>query len=74
LVSLAADERDGKTLGSESTSTTNTMEIRISITREIVVDGQINTLNIDTTTKNVSGDTNTLLEVLEGLITLNTNY
>ena len=72
LISLAANEGDRKTLGSETSSTTNTMEVRISITWEIVVDSQVDPLNIDTTTEDVGGDTDTLVELLELLVTLDT--
>jgi hypothetical protein len=39
LISLTANERDRETLGSETTGTTNTMEVGVGVTREIVVDG-----------------------------------
>jgi hypothetical protein len=74
LISLRAYERDRKTLGSEATSTTNTMEVRVSITREIIVDGQVDTLDIDTTTENVGCNTDTLVELLEFLIALDTMW
>jgi hypothetical protein len=48
------------------------MKVGVGITGEIIVDGQVDTLDIDTTAKDVSGDTNTLLEVLERLVTLDT--
>jgi len=37
LIGLGANERNRKTLGTETTSTTNTMEVRIGVAREIVV-------------------------------------
>ena len=72
MISLAADERDRKTLGSETTCTTDPMEVGVSVAREIVVDGQVDTLNVNTTAKDVGSNTNTLLEVLEGLVALDT--
>jgi hypothetical protein len=48
------------------------MEIGVSITRKIVVDSKIDTLDIDTSAKNVSGDTNALVKFLELLVPLNT--
>lgn len=72
LVLLAADKGDTETLGTETTSTTDTMEVRVGITGKIVVDGKVNTLDIDTTTEDVSGDTDTLVELLELLVTLDT--
>lgn len=72
LVILAADERNGETLGTETTSTANTVKVGTSIARQIVVDGQVDTLDIDTTTKNVSSNTDTLLELLELLVAADT--
>jgi hypothetical protein len=72
LVLLAADEGDTETLGTETTSTTDAMKVRVGITRKIVVDGKVDTLDIDTTTEDVSSDTDTLVELLELLVTLDT--
>jgi hypothetical protein len=47
------------------------MKIGVSITRKIVVDSKVNTLDINTSTKNVSGDTNTLVKFFELLVPLN---
>jgi len=51
LVRLAGNERDRKTLGSETTGTTNAVQVRVSITWEVIVDGQVDTLDINTTTE-----------------------
>ena len=48
------------------------MEVGVSITWEIIVDGQVNTLDIDTTTEDVRGNADTLVELLEFLIALDT--
>lgn len=72
LVILAADERNGETLGTETTSTADTVKVGTSIARQIVVDGQVDTLDIDTTAKDVSGNTDTLLELLELLVAADT--
>jgi len=69
---LAADEGDTETLGTETTSTTDAVKVRIGITGKIVVDSKVDTLDIDTTTEDVSSDTNTLVELLELLVTLDT--
>lgn len=47
------------------------MQVRVGVTGQIVVDSQIDTLNIDTTTKDISCNTDALLEVLESLVTTN---
>lgn len=46
------------------------MEVRISICREIVVDGKVDTININTATKDVGSDTDALIELLELLVAL----
>jgi len=48
------------------------VEIRVGIAWKIVVDSQVDTFDIDTTTKDISGNANTLLEVLESLVPLDT--
>lgn len=72
MISLVADERYRPTTGTETTGTTNAVEISIGRIWKIVVDSQVDTLNIDTTTEHIGSDTNTLVEVLELLITLDT--
>lgn len=72
LVVFAADERDGETLGTETTSTTDTVKVRVGFGGKIVVDGQVDALDIDTTTENVSGNTNSLVELFELLVALDT--
>lgn len=72
LVLFLADEGDGKTLGTETAGTTNAVQVRIGISRHVVVDGQVDTLNIDTTTEDVSGNADTLVELLELLVPTDT--
>lgn len=72
LVLLRADEADGHTLGTETTGTTNTVKVAVGIGRQVVVDGQVDTLNVDTATEDVGRDTDTLLEFLELLVALDT--
>lgn len=72
LIILVADEGDGETLGSETTGTTDTVQVGVGIGGQIVVDSQVDTLDIDTTTEDVSGNTDTLVELLEFLVTLDT--
>lgn len=68
----AANERDTKTLGSEAAGTTDAVEVRVSLVRHVVVDGDVDTFNINTTAEDVSGHANTGLEVLELFVALNT--
>lgn len=74
LVFLLAHERDGETLGTETTGTTHAVEVRISITGHVVVDGQVDTLDVDTTSEDVGGNADTLVEVLELLVALDTMW
>ena len=67
-VFLGGDERDTETLGSETAGTTDSVKVGIGIRRQIVVDGQVDTLDIDTTAKDVSGNADALVEVLELLV------
>jgi hypothetical protein len=72
LVIGAAHERDTETLGSETTGTTDTVEVGIGLVGHVVVDGHVDALDIDTTTEDVSGNTDTRLELFELLVTLDT--
>jgi hypothetical protein len=72
LIILVADEGDGETLGSETTGTTDTVQVGVGIGGKVVVDGQVDTLDIDTTTEDVSGNANALVELLELLVALDT--
>lgn len=72
LVVLVAHEGNGETLGTETTGTTDAVEVGVGIGGQIVVDGQVDTLDINTTAENVSGHTDTLVELLELLIAFDT--
>jgi hypothetical protein len=70
LISLRAYERNRNTLGSETPCTANTMKVGVSIAWKIIVNSQVDTLDIDTTTKDVSGYADALIEFLELLVPL----
>ena len=72
LVVIVADKGDGETLGTETTGTTDTVEVGVSLSGQIVVDGQVDTLDIDTTTEDISGNADTLVELLKLLVALDT--
>ena len=40
------------------------MQILITFIREVIVDDDVDTLNVNSTTKEISGDKNSLLEIL----------
>jgi hypothetical protein len=71
-VLLGRDERDRETLGSETSGTSNTVQVGVRVGGKVVVDSQVDTLDIDTTSKDISSDTDTLVELFELLIPGNT--
>lgn len=48
------------------------MEVRVSIGRQIIVDSQVDTLNINASTKYISSDTDALVKFLEFLVAFDT--
>lgn len=48
------------------------MEIGIGITRQIIINGEIDTLDVDSTAENIGSNTYTLVEFLEFLIAFDT--
>lgn len=48
------------------------MEVGIGVIWEIIVDSQVDTFNINTTPKNISGNTDTLVELFKFLVALDT--
>lgn len=72
LVILVADEGDGQTLGTETAGTTDAVKVGVGIGGKIVVDGQIDPLDIDTTAEHVGGNADTLVELLELLVAFDT--
>lgn len=48
------------------------MEITVRIRRAIVIDDDVHSFYINATTENISGNQNTLLEGLEGGVSLDT--
>ena len=73
LVLLATDERDAETFGTETSSTADSVEVRIGIARKIIVDGKVDALNVDTTAKDIRSNTDTCLEFLEVLVAFDAN-
>lgn len=56
---LSGDEVDGNTLTSETSTTTDSVDIVLTVCWEIVVDDQGDLLNIDTTCQKISSDQDT---------------
>ena len=72
LILLAADERNRQTLRSEPTSTSDAVQIRVRIGRQIVIDGQVDPFDVDTTTEDVGCDADPLVELFEFLVAFDT--
>ena len=68
-IRLRRHESECQTLGSETTSTTDAMQIGIGILRNVVIDDDVNTLDIDTTAEEIGGNEDALAEILEHLVT-----
>jgi len=64
-VIFGADETDGKTFGTESTGSCYSMEISIRVLWHIVVKNDVNSLNIDTSSKKIGGNQDSSLKVFE---------
>ena len=47
----------------------NTVQVAICVTRSVIVDDDIDSLNVDATAEDVGGDKDTLFEVLELRVT-----
>ena len=73
LVLIGADKGDGKTLSTETTGTTDTVKIGVGISRQVIVDSQVDALNINTTSEDVGSDADSLVELLELLVSANTD-
>lgn len=65
VVVVGGDKDDRKTLGTESASSSSSMQVRVSIRWTVVADRYIDSLHIDTSTKDVRGDQDSLLKGLE---------
>ena len=56
---VSGDEVDGNTLSSETTTTTDAVDVVLAVGGEVVVDDEGNLLDVDTTSEEVSGDEDT---------------
>ena len=51
----------------------NTVKVAVSVGRAVIVDDDVDTLNINTTTEDVGSDQDTLLKRLEGSVSRDTD-
>ena len=68
LIRLTRNERNGKSLSTETASTPHTMQELIRVIREVIVDDNVHSLNVNTTSKQVGGNKNASVKLLEGLV------
>merc|ERR1712203_775251 len=67
-VRLVADEGDGQTLGTKPASPSNSVQVSVSVLWHVVVEDDVDALDIHATAKQVGGNQDSLLEVLELLV------
>jgi hypothetical protein len=70
-VFLATHEGDGEALGAEAASATHSVEVGVGVLGHVVVEDHVDSLDIDAATKDISGDEDAVLEVLEIGVALN---
>lgn len=70
-VGVRGDERDGQSSGSESSGSSDSVEVRVGVGRLVVVDDNVDSLDVDSSSKDVGADKDSLLERLELLVPLN---
>jgi len=64
-VVLSTHKTDGETLGTESTSSSDSMQVGIRVLRHVVVEHDVDSLDIDTSAKQVGGHEDSSLKVFE---------
>jgi len=70
LVFLATNEGDSETFGTEATSAANSVQVRVGVAGHVVVEDDVDLLNVDTTSEEIGGHKNTVLEFLEPVVNL----
>lgn len=65
-------KRDTESFCTKPTSTSDSVQVCVWFTRNIVVDGDVDALDIDTSSKDIGTDTDSLLECLELFVACNT--
>jgi len=73
-VLLAGDERDGKTLSSESTSSSYSVKILIWLVWHMEIDDDVDLLNVDTSTVHICGYHNSVFGLLEVIVDLDSLF
>jgi hypothetical protein len=73
LILLTTDEADTQSLRTETSGTTDTMEIGVGIGREIVIDGQVDAFDVNATAEDVGRDADALVEFFELFVAFDTS-
>jgi hypothetical protein len=71
LVLGGGDERDSESLCSEPTSSTHSVQVGVSVLGHVVVDNDVDTFNVDSSSEQVGGHHDACLEFLELSVFLN---
>jgi hypothetical protein len=50
------------------------VKVRVSFTRHVVVENNVNLFDIDATTEDFSGDENAVLKLLEAIVDFDSNF
>lgn len=50
------------------------MQVRVSITWQVIINGQVDALNVDSTPKDIGGNADTFVEVLEFFVAFDTYF
>jgi len=72
LILVRGDKSDCETTSSETASSPHTMKIAIWSIRHIVIYDDVDSFDVDSSTENVCGDTDSLVEVFETLVASDT--
>ena len=67
-VALVRHEGDGETLGSKPASSGHPMKVGIRVLGHVVVEHNVDSLNVHSSTEEVGGNQDPLLEILELLV------
>ena len=67
---ISAHKSDGQALGAETTGTSDSVQVAVSIERHVEVEHDVDLLNIDATTEELGGDKDSVLELLETFVDL----
>jgi hypothetical protein len=74
LIFGGANKGDTETFCTKTSCTTDAMQVGVGVLGQVVVNCQVDLLNINTTSKDIGGDANALVELLELLVALDASW